>query len=118
MPDITPETARFLALRGWLRLVVGSCSWCATRQAIAQVEAEAKRKHEAPKDPACSKAGYRYCDAGARAFWPSMPRPGETATEKEIAPCPKCGARAWLVQVGQREVLVCPACYEANAGRI
>lgn len=108
------ETLRFLALRGWLRLVVGSCPWCATRQAIAMIEAEGGRRHSDGKGT-CDSGGL--CDDKMKLFLPSKPRPGETATESTSVEC-RCRARAYSVQVGKRSVVICWKCAQEKASSV
>ena len=114
--NMNEETLRFLALRGWLRMVVGCCTWCATRHTVRQVEKEAGRPEPADKEGQCcaSLDEGRTCEAKLRLFLPSMPRKGETATEMESVACPKCRARAYSVAVGTRTVVVCWKCAEAE----
>jgi hypothetical protein len=116
---VNEETKRFLALRGWLRLVVGSCTWCATRQAVAQIELEAGRRHEPEKGYQCNDL--RRCDAKARLFWHSMPRKGEVCTEALSVCCQKCRNQAFGVKsVGsvERVVVVCARCAEMESVRV
>lgn len=111
----TDDTLRFLSIRGWLHTVVGSCTWCATRQAIAMVEAEGGRRWSESKG-ACDGGGL--CDGKMKLFLPSKPRPGETATESESVACPTCRARAYSVRVGKRSVVVCWKCNYEKASAI
>jgi hypothetical protein len=65
----TAKVIRFYNLRFWLR-GLGCCWRCAMRFALAQVEAEAGLKFEAPSDCVTPE---EKCADKARAAWKTMP---------------------------------------------